>query len=331
MTPLRVLVCGGNYGRNYILAALRRPRQYCLAGLLCRGSALSREVARRYGLRLFLTPDEAPDDIGMACAAMGASGNEAVLRLLGRGISVLCEHPQRLEFVKTALDLAERGPARFHLNGHFAKIKPVRALVAFCRRRQQDERPAFVDLTVNDRSAYGALDTLASAFGTLRPFAFERAAPGPLFDTISGEVAGTPAMVRVQRGGRALPDVSPGYLVDVRIAVGYASGVVSLLSLAGPVVWNANYGRASAHAGEPLYRPIHLRSGMSAAGLQWHRTAANLHSMDALARHMRGGPAREDQRPERMVEVAAAFEALAEALRTAGGSPRDPDVRPMQR
>ena len=61
--PLRILVCGSNYGRTYLDAITAQPAEYELAGLLAKGSERSVAVAERHGARLFRSVAELPAGI----------------------------------------------------------------------------------------------------------------------------------------------------------------------------------------------------------------------------------------------------------------------------
>lgn len=87
-TPLRVLVCGTNFGRFYAEAVRRRPG-YTLAGILSRGSAASRAYAESLGVPFHSDVGDLPDGIDAACVAVSSSisggrGTELARALMDR-------------------------------------------------------------------------------------------------------------------------------------------------------------------------------------------------------------------------------------------------------
>src|SRR5262249_18031049 len=95
MNRIRVLVCGTNYGRAYLRAISRRADAFELVGVLARGSCRSHQVADENGVPLYLNLREMGKNVDLACAAMSSSAWPVVIKLLERGVHVLCEHPQR--------------------------------------------------------------------------------------------------------------------------------------------------------------------------------------------------------------------------------------------
>jgi len=122
MNRIRVLVCGTNYGRAYIGAILRRADTFELVGVLAKGSRRSHQIAAQNGVPLYVDLREMRKDVDLACAAMSSSAWPVVIKLLGRGVHVLCEHPQRSAALKAGLLLASRQRIKFHLNGHFGDL-----------------------------------------------------------------------------------------------------------------------------------------------------------------------------------------------------------------
>lgn len=165
MSRMRVLVCGSNYARAYLAALACEPRKYQLTGILARGSDRSSQVAALSGVPLYLSTDELPDQIDLACAAMSSAAWPVVLRLIRRGIHVLCEHPCPPGALKKALTLAQKHNVQFHVNGHFVNLPAPKAFIGDCQRNRQRARPELIEVMCTDRSLYATLDILMSAMG----------------------------------------------------------------------------------------------------------------------------------------------------------------------
>ncbi|MFJ6215175.1 Gfo/Idh/MocA family oxidoreductase [Streptomyces sp. NPDC092296] len=246
-TPLRVLVCGTNFGRFYAEAAARRPG-YALAGVLSRGSAASRAYARSLGVPFFTDVDDLPADIDAACVAVSSSisggrGTELAKALMDRGIHVLQEHPVHLAELTDNLRHARRRGVRYRLNTHYPHVAPVRAFIDAARRLVAQQRPLFVDAATPVHLMHPLVDILGRAMGTLRPWRFADPAPLPAeigpqpFRSLHGVFAGVPLTLRVHH--QLDPSDRDNHALHWhRISLGTEGGVLTLADTHGPVLWS---------------------------------------------------------------------------------------------
>ncbi len=314
--PAPVIVCGSNYARSYVRAIAAAPDRWAVAGILARGSARSRALAQACGVPIFLDPDDIPEGCDLACAAMSGAASETLVRLPARGLHVICEHPQKAPVISRAIAAATKAGRVFHLNGHFGDLHAPAEFITRSTRRGR-AGAVFVHVAATDRSLWGAIDIAGRALGRVAPFSCRRAGGTGPFHLIEGELGSVPTSWRIQtsRGpGETLPDGHPGYLVDIRVEIGFPDGILSLLSVAGPVIWNAGLGRAP--AGNPIARLVSLPAE-SLAALEADRVRANLAAIDALAHHVNTGRAPGHQDPGYLTSLAEAWDAMAATL--AGG------------
>jgi thiazolinyl imide reductase len=309
MKRLRVLVCGTNYGRIYRAAIQQAPRAFELVGILARGSVRSLELSRELGVPLYREVESLPGDIDIACAAMGTSGEGVVLRLLEHGIHVLCEHPHGPHFMETAKRIAAQHHVCFHVNGHFAGLQAASAFIKHCNLMRRFAAPVFLDAMGTDRSLYGVLDILQSASISFEPFEFLARDHSPPFTLIKASAGGVPATLQLQDSGTegrmALKDGDPRYIVDYRLAVGFPHGVLNMLSIVGPVIWNNNLFRSS-KKNRRLWTFIDRRPG-SSFDLYRQRVKANLMAVRCLVRSARGQFEPPEQNPEHIFAVSRAW------------------------
>jgi thiazolinyl imide reductase len=312
MRPVRVLICGTNYGQIYIQAIRQAPKLFELAGILARGSPRSIEVARECGVPLYQGVESLAGDIDIACAAMGTSGADAVLRLLERGIHVLCEHPQKPDFIDTAMRSAARHGTCFHVNGHFASLKAASAFINHCNLVRQSADPTFFDVMVTDRSLYGALDIMRRVTETFQPFGLSARDHFSPFTAIQGAMGRVPATFQVQHSGNeghiALQDGDPKYIVDYRLAVGFPQGVLTMLSIAGPVIWNSNFSRSSGMKG-PMWTTV-CGGPITSFDLYKQRVTANLDAVRCLVKSAREHVIPAEQTRSHILEVSLVWERI---------------------
>jgi thiazolinyl imide reductase len=318
----RVLVCGSNYGRFYLSALKRAAGSYQLVGILARGSERSQRVAESYGVPLYQAADELPEGIDIACAAMSSDANAVVLQLLDRGIHVLWEHPQRPAAVQVALDRALQ--SRFHINGHFSELTAPQAFIRRCSQLCMAEPLRFLDVMMSDRTLYAGLDIVARATGH-HQLELDRLTvtgqPNCMVE-VRAAVADVPVRLLVQAAGsddQVLEDGSSEYLLDCRAVAVFGSGVLTLLSLAGPVVWNRNGGLIQ-KPDEKMWSSLLEARTVTAAHFREQRDLANLAAIESLAIDIREGIVPPTQCSAYLIGISTAWEQLGRLL-VLGSSP----------
>ena len=315
MSGMRVLVCGSNYGRAYIRALAREPRKFQLAGILAQGSLRSQQLAALTGVPLYRSTGELPDNIDLACAAMSSAAWPLVLQLIRRAIHVLCEHPYPTGSLKMAMNLARKHDVQFHVNGHFADLPAPKAFIREGQRAIKLARPEFVEVMVTERSLYGALDVLMAATGSLQPLRVHVLSRRTKFVLLEGTLGKLPARVSVQVSGKTgrgrLEDGSPGYLLDQRLTVAFAAGLLTLLSSAGPVLWNST--PAHVRNQKPLWT-ILGQATQTLADLGEQRIQANVEALNSIRQCILGRGAPELQQPRHILQVSKAWESIGKQL-----------------
>ncbi len=334
-TPYRVLVCGSNYGRCYLPPLIESADRFLPVALLARGSDRSRRLAKRYRLALCRAVEELPREIDLACAALPAAADDVVLALLDRGLHVLCEHPRRAGFLSAAYRAAARSGGRFQINAHFADLPAPGAFVRRCRQLAAEFEPRFVEVTAQERGLYAALDIQRRALAELAEVNVEHSHASNEFVTLHGRLGDRRAsscrsLIQVHTPAGKPADGSPRYLVDIRIAAGFDHGVLSLLSIAGPVVWNANLSRGAGTlfetvaGGPPDGR--NMSHCLTAADLLQARRQANRTALDRLTQEIESGIAAPEVSREHTLGVARAWQQLGDMLTERGG-PGSADLR----
>ena len=314
---MQVLVCGSNYGRAYVTAVARNPRKYQLAGILAQGSARSQQVAAANGVPLYCSTDKLPDDIDLACAAMSSAAWPVVLQLIRRGIHVLCEHPQPANALKKAIDLARERNLQFHVNGHFANLSAPEAFIQHCQRASKLASPELVEVLATERSLYGALDILMSALGSRQPLGVRVLSRRAKFVLLEGTLGKIPLRVSVQVSGKKgkgrLADGSPGYLLDERLTAGFSTGLLTLLSMAGPVVWNSTPAHVLG-SDTPLWSVLCEQAPHTVADLREERIRANSEALNSIRHCILGRGTPETQQPQHILQVSKAWESIGRQL-----------------
>ena len=316
MSRLRVLVCGSNYGRAYITALGREPRKFRLIGILARGSLRSQQLAVLNGVPLYRSTSELPDNIDLACAAMSSAAWPVVLQLIRRGIHVLCEHPYPAGAMNRAMNLAREREVQFHVNGHFVNLPAPKAFVRDCQRAMKLAPPEFMEVMATERSLYGAWDILMAATGSLQPLRVHVLSRRSKLVLLEGKLGKVFARISVQvsgkRGRSRLPDGSPGYLLDQRLTVAFPTGLLTLLSAAGPVLWNST----PAHVvnQKPLWTILGGQATRTRTELAEQRIQANVEALNSIRQSILGHGTPEIQKPHHILQVSRAWESIGRQL-----------------
>jgi len=241
-TPLRVLVCGTNFGRFYLRAVADLAPDLVLAGVLSRGGTASRALADEYGVPHHDSLDTVDaDEIDIACVVVGSTisggaGTDLARALLARGVHVLQEHPVHHDELVECLRAARCHGVQYRVNAHYRHVEPVRRFIAAAARLRAREQLVFVDAASPVHVLHPFVDVLGAALGGLRPWRVDEAvAAGPL-RSVTGQVGGVPLTLRVHH------ELDPAdrdnhALYWHRISLGTRAGVLTLADTHGPVLW----------------------------------------------------------------------------------------------
>ncbi len=317
MNRIRVLVCGTNYGRAYLSAISRRADAFELVGVLAMGSSRSHQIAAENGVPLYVDLREMGKNVDLACAAMSSSAWPVVIKLLERGVPVLCEQPQRSAVLMAGLRLGSRRKVKFHLNGHFGNLPAARAFAKECSRLRKKANPVFLQALATERSLYGLLDIVKISLGSVDPCRMRVLHREKKFCLLGGTLGRLPSHLLVQvsgtKGARHLPDGSPAYLFDHRVAVGFPSGVLTLMSMSGPVVWNRAPARTMG-ARDSLWTSLYDQGTRTEDDLREQRIEANIAALESIRKAILCGQTDDAQRPTHILEVSRAWESIGRRL-----------------
>lgn len=251
-TPIQTICCGTRFGQVYI-EGLRKSRNFVLAGILARGSNRSRRLAESCEVPLYTSTDQVPDNIKAACVVIrssivGGSGTEIALSLLRRGIHVIQEHPMHPREVENCQKVGSEAKCVHYLNTHHIHLEETQKFIRIIRKIRNEQPVCFINGLCGVQVLCSLLDIIGMIFGSVSPYDFESYHPVPQkildfcgieafpYDVMRGYIAGVPTMLAVQNFyDSADPDNNAAILH--RITVGFASGNLTLMSAAGPIIW----------------------------------------------------------------------------------------------
>ena len=236
--PLPVVVAGSRFGQFYA-AASRRP-----ARIVSRASwgkaARTAALAARVGAPVFDAPESLPEDVRVACvavggAARGADGAALACRLLERGIDVVIEHPLLPDEWSRVLRTASRHGRRCLLNSFYPNLPVVSRFIAVARRCA-NERAVMRMSCARCRPVRGARRARGRAAG--RAWSVEPV--GPALSSMrecAMVLAETPVSLRVHNEMAAADDGRMSLLFSITLTTD--AGTWTLASPHGPLVAGA--------------------------------------------------------------------------------------------
>ncbi|MFV2085536.1 Gfo/Idh/MocA family oxidoreductase [Micromonospora sp. LOL_021] len=241
-TPLRVLVCGTNFGRFYLRAVADLAPDLVLAGVLSRGGTASRALADEYGVPHHNNLDTiGAGEIDIACVVVGSTisggaGTDLARALLARGVHVLQEHPVHHDELVDCLRAARHHGVQYRVNAHYRHVEPVRRFLAAAARLRSREKLVFVDAVSPVHVLHPFVDVLGAALGGLRPWRVDEAVAVGSLRSVTGQVGGVPLTLRVHH------ELDPAdrdnhALFWHRISLGTRAGALTLADTHGPVLW----------------------------------------------------------------------------------------------
>lgn len=133
-----VVVAGSRFGQFYAAGVAADPR-FVLRGILGQGSRRSRALAERLGVETWSEVEALPDDVRLACVAVGGAargeqGPALAEALMARGIDVLIEHPLLPREWQDLLRSAERLGRRCLLNTFYPQLPAVARFIELGRQ-----------------------------------------------------------------------------------------------------------------------------------------------------------------------------------------------------
>lgn len=250
--PIPTICCGTRFGKAY-LEGIRRSSDFVLSGILARGSIRSKEMALKYGVPLYTSVDQIPQNIKAACVVIrssfvGGAGTEIALSLLRRGIHVIQEHPIHPRELILCQNTAKENECVYIFNTHHVYLSHVQKFIKIIHGIIEEQNINFIHGVCGVQVVCSLLDIIGGILNKVTPYEFEEykyisqnilkkyGAKVFPYEIIRGYVANIPTILEIQNYYDASdPDNNASILH--RLTVGFPSGNLTLMSAAGPIIW----------------------------------------------------------------------------------------------
>ena len=259
--PLRVLVCGTNFGRVYLKGLESCKEKFKIAGVFSHGSMQSKQEADKYGVPLLTDYNQVnKQDFDIACVvirstAVGGKGTEVAGKLLEKGIHVIQEHPVHYNDIVKLLQLARENNCVYQVNSFYPYVKNVQKFIEISQRLLKQSKPTYIDATCSTQVLFPMISILGKALNGYHPWNLQTLDTVNVdfpFKVLSGEVRGIPAMVKIQNQLDPKDPDNNGFLLH-RIVLGTTEGSLCLDNSNGLVIWNPQMYVPHAEGGLDMY------------------------------------------------------------------------------
>jgi NAD-dependent oxidoreductase involved in siderophore biosynthesis len=166
-----------------------------------------------------------------------------------------------------------------------------------------------------DRALYGVLDLIQQSFGSLSKLSLHEVHSTGDFIVIEGTFGCSSLSLWLQSArdmNHRIPDGSARYCVDMVVASVFGTGTLSLLSLAGPVIWNANLFQSTDSA-MPVWDRVN-EPAETRASFYEQRIRANVVAFDRLRRQFETGRTVPNQSPEVLLEISRVWNDISSKI-----------------
>lgn len=250
--PDGIVVVGTDFGRTYLDALHRADQsQLHLTGILGLASSRTLACAQHYQVPAWTDIAAVPDATALACVVVGGTlnhkpGTDLARQLLRRGISVLQEHPCTTAEIAELSRLAHQTSCVYAVQCHYHWLPAMRRMVQAAQVLGTTHPPEHLSITTSRVMLTAATQLAATVAGSfaLTDLTVDRPS-GPLTQ-VGGTLGQIPIRVAVQNTYHPLrPDT--GARTELAAAVTYPSGVLTLLSPQGPLIWTPRLHRPAGY------------------------------------------------------------------------------------
>lgn len=201
---IKTIVCGTTFGQFYCEAMKELGEEAEFCGILAAGSKRSVECAERYGVKMYTSAAELPEDIGLACVVtrsgvLGGNGTELAKELLSRGINVIQEQPVHYKDIEECAKLVRRNGLFYRVGDLYKSLRNVSCFIEAARRITEVSAPVYMEVGCASQVSYPVFEIISEILKSCRLFSIGFVSPNERpFQLAETDIGGLPVLFTVQ-------------------------------------------------------------------------------------------------------------------------------------
>ena len=238
----KVVVCGTGFGTFYMEAIKSKYPHFELVGLVARGSERSIKCANHYGIPLYHSVEEVPQDIDLACvvirsSSLGGIGTDMSIAFLERGIHVILEQPVHYEDLKECTKVAMKNKCCFMTGDLYLNTPEIRRFIQMCEfLKKQGEEIEFLKIASCVQAFYPFVEILQQLFPGVKVDCDYVGPQVGNFKQVTGKIGKIPFSFQYNNTMNPLDPDNHMQLLH-SFCVYYQSGRLELVDTRGPLIW----------------------------------------------------------------------------------------------
>lgn len=240
MTKKRVIVCGTTFGQIYLDAIAHNPDTE-LVGIMAQNSERSKLTAEKYGVPLYHSTEELPENIDIAfvvirSGCLGGMGTEIAENLLKAGINVMQEHPVHYKDIEKLARIAVKNKKIYLVGNLYKHIVQVNDFMSCARKLNEENQLLYIKAVFSSQVSYPAVDILLNTLPSGSGFNVSGHISNGGFQILTGDIKNIPFTFEIHHEvNPSDPNNNMNFMHEIEFV--YAGGRLLLANTFGPLLW----------------------------------------------------------------------------------------------
>ncbi len=201
---IKAVVCGTTFGQFYCEALKKLEDKIDFCGILAAGSERSVKCAEHYGVRLFKSVNEIPDDVKLACVVtrsgvLGGNGTDLAKQFLERGINVIQEQPVHFKDITDLARIAGKNGAFYRVGDLYRHLPNVKCFTEAAKKLSEVSEIQYIEVGTASQVSYPVFEIIADIVKSIRPFKVNNISENDRpFQTAQADIGKVPVLFTVQ-------------------------------------------------------------------------------------------------------------------------------------
>ena len=201
---IKAVVCGTTFGQFYCEALKKSEDRIDFCGILAAGSERSVKCAEHYGVKLYRSVSEIPDDVKLACVVtrsgvLGGIGTDLSKQFLERGINVIQEQPVHFRDITECAHIAGKNGVFYRVGDLYRHLPNVKCFTEAAKKLSEVSEIQFIEVGTASQVSYPVFEIISEIVKSVRPFSLHNIGKNDRpFQTAEADIGGVPVLFTVQ-------------------------------------------------------------------------------------------------------------------------------------